>query len=110
MTPEGNEKARALLDEVFEPADVAWRGIGVIPQSGLVIRDHFAAFDAGKKFDLDLPAPVTPNGCACGAILTGAKIPPDCSLYKTRCTPMDPVGPCMVSSEGTCAAYYRYHG
>jgi hydrogenase expression/formation protein HypD len=110
VTPEGNEKARALLDEVFEPADVAWRGIGVIPQSGLVIRDHFAAFDAGKKFDLDLPAPVTPNGCACGAILTGAKIPLDCSLYKTRCTPMDPVGPCMVSSEGTCAAYYRYHG
>jgi hydrogenase expression/formation protein HypD len=110
VTPRGNEKAQALLDEVFEVADVAWRGIGVIPQSGLVIRGPFAAFDAGQKFNLELPEPKEPQGCACGEILTGVKTPPDCPLYKTRCTPMDPVGPCMVSSEGTCAAYYRYHG
>jgi len=110
VTYAGNEKARALLDDVFTPADVAWRGIGVIPQSGLVIQDRLAAFDAGKKFNLDLPEPIEPKGCACGDILTGVKTPPDCLLYKTRCTPMDPVGPCMVSSEGTCAAYYRYHG
>jgi hydrogenase expression/formation protein HypD len=110
VTAKGNQKARALLEEVFATADVAWRGIGVIPKSGLVIQDRFAGFDAGKKFNLDLPEPVEPRGCACGEILTGVKIPPDCPLYKTRCTPMDPVGPCMVSSEGTCAAYYRYHG
>ena len=110
VTSTGNPKARELLDEVFAVADVAWRGIGVIPQSGLVIRDRFADFDAGKKFDLRLPEPVEPRGCACGDILTGVKTPPDCPLYKTRCTPMEPVGPCMVSSEGTCAAYYRYHG
>ena len=110
VTAKGNEKARALLKEVFTTADVAWRGIGVIPKSGLVIQDRFAGFDAGKKFNLDLPEPDEPKGCACGDILTGIKIPPDCPLYKTRCTPMDPVGPCMVSSEGTCAAYYRYHG
>ena len=110
VTPLGNEKARALLEEVFETADVAWRGIGVIPESGLVIRDRFAAFDADKKFDLVLPEPIEPKGCACGEILTGVKTPPDCPLYKTRCTPMDPIGPCMVSSEGTCAAYYRYQG
>ena len=110
VTPLGNEKARALLEEVFETADVAWRGIGVIPESGLVIRDRFAAFEAGKKFDLVLPEPIEPKGCACGEILTGVKTPPDCPLYKTRCTPMDPIGPCMVSSEGTCAAFYRYHG
>ena len=110
VTSAGNEKAQALLDEVFETSDVAWRGIGVIPQSGLVIRDLFAAFDAGKKFDLVLPEPIEPKGCACGEILIGVKTPPDCPLYKTRCTPMDPVGACMVSSEGTCAAYYRYHG
>ena len=110
VTPLGNEKAQALLDEVFEVADVAWRGIGVIPQSGLVIRDQFAAFDAKKKFNLELPEPTEPKGCACGEILIGVKTPPDCPLYKTRCTPVDPVGPCMVSSEGSCAAYYRYHG
>ena len=110
VTPSGNEKAKALMAEVFEPADVAWRGIGVIPGSGLVIRDALAAFDAGKKFTLDLPDPIEPKGCACGEILTGVKTPPECPLYKTRCTPMEPVGACMVSSEGTCAAYYRYHG
>ena len=110
VTSMGNEKAQALLDEVFEVADVAWRGIGVIPQSGLKIRNQFADFDAGKKFNLDLPEPKEPKGCACGEILMGVKTPPECPLYKTRCTPMDPVGACMVSSEGTCAAYYRYHG
>ena len=110
VTSMGNVKAQALLDEVFEAADVAWRGIGVIPQSGLVIRERFATFDAGKKFTLDLPEPIEPKGCACGEILIGIRTPPECPLYKTRCTPMDPVGACMVSSEGTCAAYYRYHG
>ncbi|MCG6911787.1 MAG: hydrogenase formation protein HypD [Deltaproteobacteria bacterium] len=110
VTREGNRKARELLRTVFAVEDAAWRGIGVIPASGLRIRDRFAQFDAGKKFNLELPEPREPEGCACGEILTGAKTPPECPLYKTRCTPMNPVGPCMVSSEGTCAAYYRYHG
>jgi len=109
VTYEGNPKARALLDRVFAPADAAWRGIGVIPQSGLKIRDAFAAFDAQREFRIDLPQAEGPKGCICGEILTGIKIPPECRLYKNVCTPMDPVGPCMVSSEGTCAAYYKYH-
>ncbi|MBW1890096.1 MAG: hydrogenase formation protein HypD [Deltaproteobacteria bacterium] len=110
VTREGNPKAKALLDEVFVVDDVVWRGIGVIPKSGLKIRDRFADFDAARKFTLTLPDSQDPAGCACGEILTGVKTPPDCPRYKTRCTPMDPVGACMVSSEGTCAAYYRYHG
>jgi hydrogenase expression/formation protein HypD len=109
VTAEGNPIARKLLEEIFEPADVAWRGIGVIAQSGLKIRPAFADLDAEKRFAIELPEPIEPTGCACGEILTGTKTPPQCPLYKTVCTPVDPVGPCMVSTEGTCAAYYKYH-
>ena len=109
VTGQGNAKARQMMAEVFETVDARWRGIGVIPGSGLRIRDRYAAFDARKTFDIALPDSETPTGCACGDILTGRKTPPDCPLYKTKCTPDDPVGPCMVSSEGTCAAYFRYH-
>jgi hydrogenase expression/formation protein HypD len=109
VTVEGNLKAQQILDEIFEPADVGWRGIGVIPQSGLKIRESYAAHDAQKIFDVAVPDVKTPPGCACGEVLTGAKIPPQCALYKKVCTPMDPVGPCMVSTEGTCAAYYKYY-
>jgi hydrogenase expression/formation protein HypD len=97
------------LQDVFETVDVNWRGIGTIPQSGLKIRKEFASFDAQVKFNLPLFETKDPQGCACGEILTGLKIPPECPLYKKACTPMEPIGPCMVSSEGTCAAYYRYH-
>jgi hydrogenase expression/formation protein HypD len=109
VTTAGNRKAQKILMDVFEPADVAWRGIGTIPQSGLKIRKDYAAYNAEAMFDISLPVSEDPKGCACGQILTGTKIPPDCPLYKKTCTPIDPVGPCMVSSEGTCAAYYRYH-
>jgi hydrogenase expression/formation protein HypD len=109
VTAEGNPIARKLLDEIFEPADVAWRGIGVIAQSGLKIRPAYADLDAEKRFAIELPESSEPKGCACGEILTGTKTPPQCPLYKTLCTPVDPVGPCMVSTEGTCAAYYKYH-
>jgi len=109
VTPEGNLKAQQILDEVFEPADACWRGIGVIPLSGLKIREQYAAHDAQKLFDVQVPDAKTPKGCACGEILIGTKTPPECALYKKVCTPMDPVGPCMVSTEGTCAAYYKYH-
>ena len=109
VTSQGNRKAVAVMEQVFSPVDTTWRGLGVIAASGLAIADAYAAFDARRCFDLDLPEPVEPKGCACGQILTGVKQPPECPLFRTRCTPMDPVGPCMVSSEGTCAAYYRYH-
>jgi hydrogenase expression/formation protein HypD len=92
VTHEGNTKAQKMLDDVFEPADACWRAIGVIPQSGLKVTDS-----------------MDPKGCACGEILIGTKTPPECPLYKTVCTPIDPVGPCMVSTEGTCAAYFKYH-
>ncbi len=108
VTAGGNSKARQVMDTVFEPADVLWRGLGAIARSGLAVRGAFAEFDAARHFDLRLPEPVEPKGCACGDILTGVKTPPECALFRRVCTPMDPVGPCMVSSEGTCAAYYRY--
>ena len=106
----GNAKARAVLDQVFEPVDANWRGIGIIPASGLAIRDSLAQFDALRQVPVEVAEAREPAGCGCGEILTGAKIPPECKLYRKACTPENPVGPCMVSSEGTCAAYYRYHG
>lgn len=109
VTAEGNPKAREILETVFEPADANWRGIGIIPKSGLKIRPEFAAFDAERVFTVTVKNVAEPKGCACGEILTGVKIPPECQLYRKRCTPENPVGPCMVSTEGTCAAYYRYH-
>ncbi|MBW2645142.1 MAG: hydrogenase formation protein HypD [Deltaproteobacteria bacterium] len=109
VTFEGNEKARQIMYQVFEPTDAPWRGIGTIPESGLKIRKEFDSFNAEKKFDLSVPDSKEPKGCACGEILLGLKTPPECPLYKKVCTPSDPVGPCMVSTEGTCAAYYKYH-
>lgn len=108
VRPEGNRKAQALLDEVFEPCDAAWRGIGTIPASGLRLRAEYAAFDAAVQ----LPVTVEPSrehaGCRCGEILKGKLRPADCPLFRTVCTPEEPVGACMVSSEGTCAAEYKY--
>ncbi len=109
VTSEGNLKAVAVMEQVFERVDASWRGIGTIPKSGLAIREDYAAYDARKVFPFPLPNSPEPKGCACGDILTGLKIPPECPLYRKLCTPTDPVGPCMVSSEGTCAAYFRYH-
>jgi hydrogenase expression/formation protein HypD len=109
VTAEGNARAQQILSDIFEPVDACWRGIGVIPQSGLRIREKYGAHDAQKLFDVQVPDAKTPKGCACGEILIGTKTPPECALYKKACTPMDPVGPCMVSTEGTCAAYYKYN-
>jgi hydrogenase expression/formation protein HypD len=80
----------------------------VIPGSGLAIRPALAAFDAVRRFGLQVVERPEPKGCACGEILSGTKSPPQCALFRKSCTPLRPVGPCMVSSEGTCAAYYRY--
>ena len=109
VPPDGNPKALFTMNKVFETVDASWRGLGMIPKSGLKIRAEFEAFDAQKVFGVKLSERDDPEGCACGEILTGLKTPPECPLYKTKCTPIYPIGPCMVSSEGTCAAYYRYH-
>ncbi len=109
VSDEGNVKAKAIMNQVFELSHATWRGIGEIPDSGMALRKEFAVFDAAQKFDMtNLPEVPEPKGCACGEILMGLKIPEECKLYKKVCTPMNPVGPCMVSSEGACAAYYRY--
>ena len=110
VTATGNVKAVNVMNAVFQVVDADWRGIGTIAASGLAIREEYATFDAVSAFGIHLQPAPEPKGCACGEILTGIKIPPQCPLYKTVCNPMAPVGPCMVSSEGTCAAYYRYHG
>jgi hydrogenase expression/formation protein HypD len=110
VSADGNPKAREMMMQVFAPDDAVWRGIGVIPQSGLKIREAYAHMDAARQLPVEIRAAEEPPGCACGEILTGTRIPPECPLYRKRCTPMNPVGPCMVSSEGTCAAYYRYYG
>lgn len=104
----GNVKAQEIVDQVFRVGDASWRGIGVIPDSGMVLKEAFEKFNAAGKFDLALQDVPEPPGCACGKILMGLLSPPDCKLYKKRCTPMDPVGPCMVSSEGACAAFFKY--
>jgi len=109
VTFDGNQKAQKIMEDVFETIDADWRGIGILQKSGLKIRDEFAAYDARKVFKIETKDSMDPKGCACGEILTGLKIPSECPLYKKTCTPMDPVGPCIVSSEGTCAAYYRFH-
>jgi hydrogenase expression/formation protein HypD len=108
VEPEGNPHARELVDEVFEPIDADWRGIGVIPGTGLGIREEFSAFDATKRFTLDVPEPKEIKGCQCGDVLRGIVLPFQCRLFAKGCTPEHPIGPCMVSSEGSCAAYYRF--
>ena len=105
----GNDKARAAMNEVFEPCDASWRGLGMIPGSGLRIRPAFAEHDAARAAgNVKLPAAREPAGCICGAILKGTRTPPECPLFGAGCTPESPIGACMVSSEGTCAAYYKY--
>ncbi|MFP4039867.1 MAG: hydrogenase formation protein HypD [Desulfosudaceae bacterium] len=108
VTEEGNLEAKKIMEAVFEPCEAAWRGIGRIPDSGLRFKKEYESFDAGAHFEVETPAVPPPRGCACGDILTGKLTPPQCPLYKKTCTPLNPVGPCMVSTEGTCAAYYKY--
>lgn len=110
VRPEGNVVARRLMAQVFEPCDADWRGLGVIPGSGLRIRGEYAAFDAERRFAIDIGEPLEPKGCRCGEVLRGVLDPAECALFGVRCTPEDPVGACMVSSEGACAARYRYRG
>jgi len=108
VSPEGNPTAVAAIERVFEPTDAEWRGIGVIPGTGLAIREEYAAFDAQKRVPVSPPEPKEIAGCQCGEVLRGVTLPFECRLFGRGCTPEHPIGPCMVSSEGSCAAYYRY--
>jgi len=108
VTWEGNHAAMDCMNEVFEVEDSLWRGLGVIPASGLRLNDTYREFDAAARFDVVMHEVPDTSGCRCGDVLRGAIEPTECPLFAVRCTPESPVGPCMVSSEGTCAAFYKY--
>jgi hydrogenase expression/formation protein HypD len=108
VTPEGNRVAQQMLAEMFEPVDAHWRGLGLLPQSGLQLREIFADHDAIKRFNLTTIETREPAGCRCGDVICGMATPAECRLFGTGCTPVRPVGPCMVSSEGTCQAWFKY--
>ena len=111
VAPEGNSAARALINAVFESTAVAWRGIGEIPDSGYRLREPFAQFDARARFDVrgEVGEEEIP-GCRCADVLTARATPAECPLFGRRCTPLSPVGPCMVGSEGACSIWFRYGG
>jgi hydrogenase expression/formation protein HypD len=107
VSPTGNLVAAKIVERFFEPVATSWRGFGEIPGSGLGLRSKFAHRDAGT-IEVELPPPHEPEGCACGDVLRGVIDPPECPLFATACQPTTPVGACMVSSEGTCAAWFRH--
>ncbi len=107
---EGNRIAQKMVAEVFEPRDDYWRGFGILKDSGLAIREKYRSFDAEYVFDVEVEPTREDKGCICGAILKGVKKPQDCKLFGKACVPSDPVGACMVSTEGACYAHYRYGG
>jgi hydrogenase expression/formation protein HypD len=108
VRPNGNPKAREIMDRLLEPVDALWRGFGRIPASGLALGRAFRKADAELHFSLPPLYNVEPPGCVCARVLQGRVLPTECTLFGKRCTPETPVGPCMVSSEGTCAASFRY--
>lgn len=105
---QGNRIALNLIHDLLEPADASWRGIGTIPKSGLALRKEFSDFDASKKYNISTEGGEPDLRCRCGDVLKGIILPDECPLFNKECTPLFPVGPCMVSSEGSCAAYYKY--
>jgi hydrogenase expression/formation protein HypD len=110
VTEHGNAAAQRLIDEVFEPNDASWRGIGTITGSGLAIRSKYSNFDAAHVLGVTFGESHVNPLCRCGDILRGVSTPLDCRLFGRACTPAHPIGPCMVSGEGVCAAYYKYEG
>jgi hydrogenase expression/formation protein HypD len=106
VRPDGNPEARAVIEQVFEVVDREWRGIGVIPNSGYEVREAFAAWDANRKFQVNIPHAEESKDCIAGQVLKGIKKPHECAMFGTKCTPQTPLGAPMVSSEGACAAYY----
>lgn len=111
VRPEGNVKAREIMDSLFEPHDAVWRGLGLIPRSGLRLKKGYARYDAVPRHGLNLSSEGSDlPGCRCGAILRGVASPPDCPLFGSKCKPGSPHGPCMVSYEGACLIHYKYAG
>jgi hydrogenase expression/formation protein HypD len=109
VRPEGNRRALEFIDRVFARTDAAWRGIGVLPATGLELRDEFVRFDALRRFGAEpQTAPDILPGCRCHLVMLGRSRPADCALFGSTCTPQNPYGPCMVGSEGTCRAHYLY--
>jgi hydrogenase expression/formation protein HypD len=108
VRPQGNPTALGIMNEVFEPADSQWRGLGSLADSGLKLRGDYRRLDARERFDVQIEPTREAEGCLCGQVLVGAVRPPTCSRFGEDCTPGHPLGPCMVSSEGSCAAWYRY--
>ena len=108
VRPEGNPSAIAVMEDVFQPVDSGWRGMGTLPMTGLGLREKYSKFDATTVFSISVIDSKEPPGCRCGDVLKGIIKPFDCRLFAAACTPENPVGPCMVSSEGSCAAYYKY--
>jgi hydrogenase expression/formation protein HypD len=108
VTRAGNTKANEMVNTVFEPADDNWRGLGMIPASGLKIRNSYREYDAALQFDVPVLSAREPAGCICGEVLRGMKKPAQCGLFANVCTPANPIGACMVSGEGACQAYYNY--
>jgi hydrogenase expression/formation protein HypD len=108
VKPEGNKTALDKIKEVFKVIDSDWRGIGNIPLSGLEIKDKYGKFNA-RKFEVEIEETKESRGCRCGEVLRGVVTPPECPLFRKMCTPENPQGACMVSTEGTCAAYYKYN-
>lgn len=105
---EGNPKAIDFMNQVFAPSDSYWRGIGLLKNSGLKIKDIYSHRDSEKVIPLQINPSAEPKGCQCGLILRGIKTPPECPLFAKVCNPENPVGACMVSTEGSCSAYYKY--
>jgi len=111
VTPEGNVKALELMDDMCVRVDSEWRGLGSIPETGLKLKDEWKSFDTERRFELAEPSSKKSSlaeACRCGEVLLGKVIPPDCPLFASTCSPSNPVGPCMVSGEGACSAYYKY--
>lgn len=108
VRPEGNTTALNILNDVFDISDSRWRGLGIVPSSGLKIKDKYHQFDAKKAFVVNVESKNEPKGCLCGEVLRGVKTPIECAFFANSCTPDNPIGPCMVSSEGTCSAYFKY--
>jgi len=109
VQPQGNIPAQKMLKLVFLPGDADWRGLGMIPKSGLKLKPDYAAFDARTKFQIKTVKATEPKNCLCGEVLRGVKTPAQCKLFAKACNPENPFGPCMVSSEGTCSAWYKYN-
>lgn len=110
VKPEGNIIAQKIIKDVFEPVSSPWRGIGRILDGGLTIRDKYEKFDADKKFDIKIEkSQDIPPGCSCHLVMVGKLYPHECKLFGKECTPINPIGPCMVSMEGTCSIYFKFH-